>query len=71
MFLLFQSYSTCALAMDTELVAHDDAEKKIPNTSLLTGMNGYVFWRKYDINFRRQADQSLRVASVFFPHLQI
>ncbi|MFV8837742.1 DUF2914 domain-containing protein [Salinimicrobium soli] len=67
-FYYFNLIPPVPLAMDTGLVAHD--VRKINNEYIVTYEKNpwYVFWRKHDTNFHRQADQRVYVfTSVFAP----
>lgn len=67
-FYYFNLIPPVPLALDTGLVAHD--VRKINNEYIVTYEKDqwYVFWRKYNINFHRQAGQRVYVfTSVFAP----
>ena len=67
-FYYFNLIPPVPLALDTGLVAHD--VRKINNEYIVTYEKDqwYVFWRKHNINFHRQADQRVYVfTSVFAP----
>ncbi|WP_026837334.1 DUF2914 domain-containing protein [Gillisia sp. JM1] len=67
-FYYFNLIPPVPLALDTGLVAHD--VRKINNEYIVTYEKDqwYVFWRKHNIKFHRQADQRVYVfTSVFAP----
>ena len=67
-FYTFNLIPPVPLAMDSGLVAHD--VRKVNNEYIVTYEKNpwYVFWRKHDINFHRQAGQRVYVfTSVFAP----
>ena len=67
-FYYFNLIPPVPLAMHTGLVAHDVRKENNEYLVIYEKNPWYVFWRKHDINFHRQADQRVYVfTSVFAP----
>ena len=67
-FYAFNLIPPVPLAMDTGLVAHDVRKENNEYIVTYEKKPWYVFWRKYDTNFHRQADQRVYVfTSIFAP----